>query len=347
MLDRDREQRFESCDEVVSRLADVLRARSKSVGAAELSEFVRSVLGRELQERRLEAASDANFVISFDPTKDERKPATMPLLDVTKGEELSAPQARAFSGQEPARRSIRAPPLERSRSTFGRGIAVLIALTGALSMALVFLFSRGGPLRAPEAPAEVRQPELPGAAVPPAPSRAGDLTGPMVESSPPGAEIEIDGRPIGVAPIRLEVDRRKPHRLRATKAGYLTAAIDLSGTDLEAPLLKIALSKQEPKQEAKQEPESAARRSPPPPPPPQRTSKPAAGGFGLVTIRTTPWSRVWVDGADLGSTPIFKVKLPVGTHEVRMANEEQKLEARRTITVRADETTKLDIALKE
>ena len=37
---------------------------------------------------------------------------------------------------------------------------------------------------------------------------------------------------------------------------------------------------------------------------------------GLIAINAQPWAEVWVDGARVGDTPIGRLVLPIGPHEV-------------------------------
>ena len=71
----------------------------------------------------------------------------------------------------------------------------------------------------------------------------------------------------------------------------------------------------------------------------------AATATGLLTLRTRPWARVTVDGDPYGSTPLFRVRLPVGTRTVRLVNEAKGLERTVDVEVRAGQTTKLDLDL--
>lgn len=54
----------------------------------------------------------------------------------------------------------------------------------------------------------------------------------------------------------------------------------------------------------------------PSPPTPSDVSRPEPAGTGFLTIAAEPFALIRVDGADLGTTPVFGVALPAGTHEV-------------------------------
>jgi hypothetical protein len=43
----------------------------------------------------------------------------------------------------------------------------------------------------------------------------------------------------------------------------------------------------------------------------------ASGARGYFSIDSKPYAAVYIDGKDLGTTPLFRVELPQGRHEVR------------------------------
>jgi hypothetical protein len=59
---------------------------------------------------------------------------------------------------------------------------------------------------------------------------------------------------------------------------------------------------------------------------PKKVSRPhkprhALPRYGFLQVNSTPWAEVYVDDRDVGFTPVVKLKLPVGEHEVRLINE--------------------------
>jgi hypothetical protein len=65
---------------------------------------------------------------------------------------------------------------------------------------------------------------------------------------------------------------------------------------------------------------------------------------GFLSLQTTPWSRVWVDGRLVGVTPLFQQKVRAGIHAVRfMGPAGQLLSAR--IQVGAGEVVKVSLPL--
>jgi serine/threonine-protein kinase len=116
---------------------------------------------------------------------------------------------------------------------------------------------------------------------------------------------------------------------------------------LPPPAVEKQTTAEAPKEEAPKEPlkaepkrEIRAKRAAPAPQPALEKS------VGFFSLNTKPWSKVVIDGAPHGSTPLFKVTLPPGRHEVRMINEEAGIDASRTIEIVAGETQKMNVTLK-
>jgi serine/threonine-protein kinase len=67
----------------------------------------------------------------------------------------------------------------------------------------------------------------------------------------------------------------------------------------------------------------AAVPAPPPPEqpaiemPPQRQKPAAPPKPGLLSIDSTPWATIYLDGSSLGMTPIVKRSVPAGRHKLR------------------------------
>lgn len=37
---------------------------------------------------------------------------------------------------------------------------------------------------------------------------------------------------------------------------------------------------------------------------------------GAVSVNASPWAQVWIDGKQIGDTPLANITLPIGEHEV-------------------------------
>lgn len=65
---------------------------------------------------------------------------------------------------------------------------------------------------------------------------------------------------------------------------------------------------------------------------------------GFVTIQTTPWSRVWIDGRLVGVTPLFQQKVRAGAHALRFKGPGGQLLSTRVL-VGAGEVVKVALPL--
>jgi hypothetical protein len=62
----------------------------------------------------------------------------------------------------------------------------------------------------------------------------------------------------------------------------------------------------------------------------------------VLNVNSTPSARVWVDGREIGTTPISQLALPIGQHEVRFEHPEHG-ERRMTVLVRVGATSQASV----
>ena len=62
----------------------------------------------------------------------------------------------------------------------------------------------------------------------------------------------------------------------------------------------------------------------------------------VLNVSATPAARVWVDGREIGNTPVSQLALPVGQHEVRFEHPEYG-ERRMTVLVRVGVTAQASV----
>jgi hypothetical protein len=62
----------------------------------------------------------------------------------------------------------------------------------------------------------------------------------------------------------------------------------------------------------------------------------------LLNLSATPTARVWIDGREIGTTPISQLALPVGQHEVRFEHPELG-ERRMTVLVKVGVTAQASV----
>jgi hypothetical protein len=83
---------------------------------------------------------------------------------------------------------------------------------------------------------------------------------------------------------------------------------------------------------------------PPAPPPGSAPARPPAE-HGYLTLDTTPWSEVRIDGVSLGQTPIVRAKLPAGPHTVVLVNSERGLSTTYQVSIEPGKTSSRRLAL--
>ncbi len=67
---------------------------------------------------------------------------------------------------------------------------------------------------------------------------------------------------------------------------------------------------------------------------------------GFLSVNTVPWTNVSVDGAPIGSTPVFKKSLPLGVHTVELVNEYESIRKSVRINIVRGENLQLRLNLK-
>jgi serine/threonine-protein kinase len=81
-----------------------------------------------------------------------------------------------------------------------------------------------------------------------------------------------------------------------------------------------------------------------PAPAPAPAAAPAAekpAGFGRLTLDTVPWTDVFLGSMKLGTTPLVEVKIPAGSHHLRLVNPDAKIDKQLDVTVAPDATVTL------
>jgi serine/threonine-protein kinase len=78
------------------------------------------------------------------------------------------------------------------------------------------------------------------------------------------------------------------------------------------------------------------------PPPPD----PTPHGPGFLSLVTSPWTQVTLDGRSLGETPLVRVSLPPGSHTLRLRNAEAGIDETYEVTIRSGETVSRRLGLR-
>ncbi|MFC1609784.1 PEGA domain-containing protein [Myxococcota bacterium] len=147
-----------------------------------------------------------------------------------------------------------------------------------------------------------------------------------VRSKPSAAYVRVGGRKLGKTPTRIEsLEPGVEHAVVLEKRGYqpMTVTITLEPGEtrnLQVPLTRVG-------------------RTPPPDP-----IGPKPNGF--LTLKTTPWVKISIDGKPFGSTPLYKVELSPGKHSLHLVNEQFNIDTKRNITITSTQTNKVNLNLR-
>lgn len=159
-----------------------------------------------------------------------------------------------------------------------------------------------------------------------------------VTSDPSGATVYLNGKTVGETPLLLDDTSAGTVALKLRKRRYATethSVVVRAGTT-KAVHYKLDRSRS-----------SGSTSTPSPAPRPKSVvKKPATPKSGYVTLNSSPWAKITIDGKPFGSTPIFKKKLSAGRHKVRLVNEEMGVNVTRTITVEGGRVLKRNWKLK-
>ena len=147
-------------------------------------------------------------------------------------------------------------------------------------------------------------------------------------------------------PVRLEVGTDKRYKIVASKEGYETYENFIEFDDGKAEKTFIISLKESSEPAEQEDEEQAVARAPTRSAPPARrrsvaaAPKPraaAAAGSGTLNINSIPVSKVILDGAPKGTTPVIGVKVSPGTHTVVFMHPEHGRKVR-AVTVQAGKT---------
>jgi hypothetical protein len=76
---------------------------------------------------------------------------------------------------------------------------------------------------------------------------------------------------------------------------------------------------------------------------PRKFVPPSANKEGYLTIVTTPWTEVTIDGAPAGVTPLFRLRLPSGKHLIHLTNPEAKIDTEREVQILPGKAVKVGL----
>jgi hypothetical protein len=331
MLERDPGLRFPSLRDASNALREYLRALPQAVSEPEVAQYVQGKLGEEIDAVTADLTPDqgANFVISLGTPTEDGTPVVSYVED-----ELDATQPMVGG---PAR-AVAA----RKRRWLGVAAAGLTALVAVVTAASWLRDDVGegaqlGLTTSPDAAAAPLDAAV--APRPPAPPPTQEPSAPPVLSlstTPRGATVLLGAEELGTTPV--EIERLPPdvtHALVVRKKGYrdVTLQVRLGAGEQRSQRVELRRA-------------PTGRTARPAVATPQDTAAPATSNEkGALTVKTTPWTEVEIDGVPRGTTPLFKLPIAPGEHTVRLVNKAKGVQRVQQVRIKAGELFKLDLDL--
>ncbi len=365
MLARDREQRYPSLAECAADLKGFLESGGMKNAQARTATFVKETLGEEIEAKTVDLTPTGanNFVINLaqqhppptGPTGAARRevPASRARLGIAAGAGLAlllavvaaavilwpqppAPEAAAAAAPAPVR-------------TVSPKVAIDTQPTGAVvridgkEVGKTPVTVDVAPGVEHEVEAEAEGYETRSEKVTLSAGQMKPLLWALTEkratlsvtTSIAGAELLVDGKHAGKAPLQLKDLAPGAHTLRATavrgRATYLAElSVTLARGQDAARALK--LEKVEHRRAPTPTPTTAAGAD---------TPKPAS-----FTLDTKPWAKLYVDGKYVDSTPVSKLQLVPGAHKIHLVQEGAGVDETRTVRLKPGESFRQSWKLK-
>jgi len=173
-----------------------------------------------------------------------------------------------------------------------------------------------------------------------------------ITTTPPGATVLVGLSSLGTTPVTIDsLKAGVAHTLSVEKRGYKRQEVKVNLEPGEKKEFKLTLEKRKYKKPTSTQGggervivqekivEKVVEKV--------VEKQAATKAMGGLTLKTAPWTRVFVDGEDYGSTPLFKLKLKAGKRKLRLVNEAAGVDHKRVITVKPGKTVKLNLNLKK
>jgi hypothetical protein len=152
----------------------------------------------------------------------------------------------------------------------------------------------------------------------------------LLRSVPTGAEVIMDGNPVGVTELAIDLKLGVPHTFEFKKDGYQSAEFRANiPVDVSEPIPIVTLK-----------PAGA-------PPPEERwpEAEPTPPGYGAIQVTSTPDAQVYLDGEFQGETPLTIKRVLAGGYVITLSREGYR-DMRKTVYVKKDETARVAGELK-
>lgn len=300
-LDRKRENRFQSARELQEALEGWIRQSGKSVSSGDIADYLRTLFAKRIAERQ-------QFIETAMRT--DLSPSSVKQLA-----DLAERSSRSSSNLSSRALSTGSRPPQRSKKLLA-AIGVMIAVVSGIA---VTVFARPRTVEAVAPTDTVVRPPVVAEVLKP--------TVLIIDSNPPGATLMLDGVAKGFSPMVEEVSTGQ-HLIEARLEGYQlhsrTIDVESAGDRLRIELALVPLPAPVPVK-----PVVVA---------PVQTPAPAAKN-GRLSLKTSPWTQVFLGKKKLGDTPLIGTSLPAGKHTLRLISPETNQETSIEVEIKANETT--------
>jgi predicted Ser/Thr protein kinase len=359
MLERTPERRFPSCAEVADALNEYMMTCTPASQVQGVAAFVKDVVGAQIKERTLDLTpSTENYIINLTGGgqriervggRDARSSsrwwltlaATVAVLAlVAIGASVhfgilpkpgTAATPVASSATENVSLDIRGPAGARVfvDDVAWRGLAPTVVTGLAPGPHEIRLELAGrAPIRK-RIDVQVGEPVILSEPVPPA------LASLTLSTMPSGATIRRDGAVVGTTPSTLRsLVPGEAQRFTLERDGFEQEVVEVTLDPGQARTMNVKLTRLKRRSQEPAVKEVLVK---------QVVDRATEDGF--LTLNTVPWCKVSVSGSPLGSTPLFKTKLPPGSHTIRLINEQEGIDVSRDVMIRPNKVTKLDLKL--
>ena len=341
MLERNTTKRFPSCADAANAIEQAMVGMTPS-GASPVTAFMRR-LGTEDLTVKVKTGSHSpnNFVISLKQNIEGSVPVEVDLSTrtpiglkpVTNGSRslVATPIIEAVLASEPEKKK------KKTGLVLGLGTALA-------AMVVMFVICARGPtpvptpLQDPVVEADPAPVKLPVNPVEPPPTEVPDAAVAIVEpvkpaklrieTQPAGAQVRLDGRPLGPSPQVAEVVGDAVHYLQFEKSGYRRSELQVTAGpgELKDVSLKLVPIDR-------------------PGPVAGNPIAPSPAEPGFLTLNTTPWTKVNIDGDPFGVVPLSKKRLASGKHTLELINEGANIRVTRVVEILPNKLTKLSLTL--
>jgi serine/threonine protein kinase len=371
MLERDKYKRYRTCNEAAEELTAWLGQGSRRVSEADVSVFVKQIVGDSVDEATRNLTASENFLLSLHHTpsrssggagvQSETSPTVVRQREATKARKMAgvgvgvgvvaalalagvmaaviiAPDEDALDQPPPAPPPTpQVLPLTISPVTGAVADGFLTVVLNEPPQASVIVDGAAWPERTP---VTLRLPVGPHTVeVVDGEGRRGRvpilLAKPVVTiiSDPPGATITAGGQSFGVAPAKLDgkLESGLTHRLFLNLRGY--AASELLLDDLKDGETREVNVKLE-----KLKPGKSLPTDPKPPP-----VQPPVAGVARLTVNIVPAAKVFLDGDLVGTTPLVLPKIPAGKHQLVLESTMTGQKKTVSVTLKDGEDKKLPL----